>query len=159
MKPASLAVTFLIGLVFGLGLVISSMVNPAVVLAFLDVAGDWNPALAFVMGGALVAAFPAYVWARRSGRTLGGAPLTLPERSGITADLVVGAAVFGVGWGLSGFCPGPAIVAAATGHPVVLIFLASMAVGFWVQRRLPPLTRRASPAAAPAAADRELSCG
>jgi len=136
MKPAPIAVTFVIGLVFGLGLVISGMSNPAVVLAFLDLAGDWNPALALVMGGALAVAFPAYTWARRSGRTLGGAPLALPARSGITVDLVAGSAVFGIGWGLSGFCPGPAIVAAATGNPVVLIFVASMAVGFWLQRRL-----------------------
>ena len=136
MKPASVSMTFVIGLVFGLGLVISGMSNPAIVLAFLDVAGDWNPALALVMGGALAVAFPAYAWARRSGRTLGGAPLTLPGRSGITLDLVAGSAVFGIGWGLSGFCPGPAIVAAATGNPVVLIFVASMAAGFWLQRRL-----------------------
>ncbi len=138
MNPASVAVSFAVGLVFGLGLVISGMTNPAVVLAFLDVAGDWNPALALVMGGALAAAFPAYAWARRSNRTLAGAPLTLPARSGIAADLVAGSAVFGIGWGLSGFCPGPAIVAAATGNPVVLIFLASMAAGYWLQRRLPP---------------------
>jgi uncharacterized membrane protein YedE/YeeE len=158
MKPASLAVTFSVGLVFGLGLVISGMVNPAVVIAFLDVAGDWNPALALVMGGALAVALPAYAWARRSGRTLGGAPLSLPERGGVTADLVVGSAVFGVGWGLSGFCPGPAIVAAATGSPVVLIFLASMAAGFWLQRRLPLLSARTA-AVTPTTIEGELRCG
>lgn len=131
--------SFLIGLTFGLGLVISGMSNPAVVLAFLDVAGDWDPALAFVMAGALAVAFPAFAWARRNGRTLGGAPLSLPARTGITPDLVAGAAVFGIGWGLSGFCPGPAIVAAAAGEPVVWIFLVSLAVGFALQRRLPAL--------------------
>lgn len=145
MKLAAPLTTFAIGLVFGLGLVVSGMSNPAVVLAFLDVTGDWNPALAFVMGGALAVAFPAYAWVRRHRRTLTGAPLSLPERHDITPDLVGGAAVFGVGWGLSGFCPGPAIVAAATGHPVVLLFLASMAAGFWLQSVAPPLAVKVRP--------------
>lgn len=148
-------VAFLIGLTFGIGLVISGMSNPAVVLGFLDFTGHWNPALAFVMGGALVTAFPAYAYARRVGKTLQGAPITLPVRFGITRALVLGSALFGVGWGLSGFCPGPAIVAAATLNPVVLIFLASMAAGTWVRRRLQP----AAPAGtAPSQSDAELSC-
>lgn len=132
----SVAGMFLVGLLFGLGLVLSGMTNPAIVLGFLDVAGDWNPALAFVMGGALAVATPAYAYARRRGRTLGGAALTLPDGRVITPALVGGAAIFGLGWGLSGFCPGPALVNLSTLNPTVLIFVASMAAGMWWYRRV-----------------------
>ena len=135
---------FAIGLTFGMGLVISGMSNPAVVLGFLDVTGHWNPALALVMGGALAVSFPAYAWVRRHQRTWTGAALSLPTQTRVTPDLVVGASVFGVGWGWSGFCPGPAIVAVVTLHPVILIFVASMAVGYAAQRLIPPLSRQVS---------------
>lgn len=146
---------FAIGLMFGVGLVVSGMTNPAVVLGFLDVAGDWNPALAFVMGGALLVATPAYSWARRRGATWSGAPLALPDRGAVTPSLVVGAALFGVGWGLSGFCPGPAIANIPTLDPTVLLFIAAMAAGIGLQR----LSTRRAPTAAASKANDELSCG
>ena len=156
-----LALSFAVGLLFGLGLVLSGMTDPSVVQGFLDVAGAWNPRLALVMGGALAVATPAYFWARRRGRTLAGAPLALPDRWSITRPLVLGAALFGIGWGLSGLCPGPALVNVATGNPVVLIFVASMAAGMWLQRRL--LLRAAGVPAAKAAAqpvalDEKVGC-
>ncbi len=155
-----LLTVFAIGLLFGLGLVLSGMSNPAVVLAFLDVAGDWNPALAFVMGGALLVAAPAYAFARRSGRTLTSAPLALPAQHDITPALVIGSALFGMGWGLSGFCPGPVIVAAATGKPVVLVFVASMAAGVGLQRWLSSRkTLGDASGAAGKTGDGELACG
>ena len=98
------------GLIFGLGLLISGMVDPAKVLGFLDVAGRWNPQLAFVMGGAVLTAWPAFHLARRRGQTLFGEPLTLPKRWPVDRRLVGGAALFGIGWGLVGVCPGPSIV-------------------------------------------------
>jgi hypothetical protein len=151
---------FAIGLLFGLGLVISGMTNPAIVLAFLDFAGDWNPALAFVMGGALLVATPAYAWARRRGHALGGARLELPEARAVTPGLVIGAALFGVGWGLSGFCPGPAIVNLATGNVTVLIFAAAMAAGIWLQRLVPRRPAAAGGTGGAAGSDKgELACG
>ena len=118
------------GLLFGFGLVLSGMTDPARVLGFLDVAGNWNPALALVMGGAILIALPAFRYARRGGRTLIGAEsIVLPDRQTITPQLIGGAALFGVGWGLSGVCPGPALVIATGGQWPSLIFLAGMLVG------------------------------
>lgn len=153
----NLALVFAVGLTFGLGLALSGMTDPSVVQGFLDVTGAWNPSLGFVMGGALLVATPAYAWARARGRTLTGAPLALPDRRSLTRPLVIGAALFGVGWGLSGFCPGPALVNVATGNPIVLIFVASMAAGMWLQRRLLG-TSSGQPATMPARSD-EPSCG
>ena len=99
----------LVGLLFGLGLCLSGMTNAAKVLGFLDLAGPWDPSLAFVMGGAIVAAFPAFRVALRRGRTLAGEPLDLPTATAIDGRLIGGSLLFGVGWGLVGLCPGPAI--------------------------------------------------
>lgn len=101
------------GLLFGAGLLLSGMANPANVLGFLDVAGAWNPVLAFVMGGAIAVALPAFWWARRHPRALNGRAIELPTRASLTAvtpRLVAGSAVFGLGWGLVGLCPGPSLV-------------------------------------------------
>lgn len=118
----------LAGLVFGAGLTLSGMVNPAVVLGFLDIAGAWNPALALVMIGALAVALPGY-------RLIAGRkPLfadkqMLPTRRDIDAPLVVGALIFGIGWGLAGICPGPAITLLGIKPALALVFLAAMTVG------------------------------
>ncbi len=100
----------LAGLIFGAGLLLSDMANPARVLAFLDLAGAWDPTLAFVMGGALLVTAPGYALLRRRGSTLGGQALSWPTRTDIDRPLVLGAALFGLGWGLIGLCPGPALV-------------------------------------------------
>jgi uncharacterized membrane protein YedE/YeeE len=117
------------GLLFGVGLSISGMTDPQKVLGFLDFAGAWNPQLAFVMGGALLITFPAFWWAQRRGKTLAGEPLSLPPRSPITRPLVIGAAIFGLGWGLSGVCPGPALLIATGGQGSALLFLAALIAG------------------------------
>ena len=125
-------IALLVGLVFGLGLIISGMTDPARVLGFLDLAGSWNPSLAFVMGGAIVVALPAFALAARRQRTLTGAPLQLPTATRIDRRLVLGALAFGAGWGLAGLCPGPALALLVTGNGKVLVFVASMLVGMGV---------------------------
>ncbi|MEQ1438485.1 YeeE/YedE family protein [Fontimonas sp. SYSU GA230001] len=124
------------GLLFGFGLILSGMTDPRNVLGFLDVAGAWNPALAFVMGGAVAVTLPMFAWARRRGRALLGAPLALPDRRSITPGLIGGSALFGLGWGLSGVCPGPGFVLAATGSWQALLFVAAMVGGFWLSDAL-----------------------
>jgi uncharacterized membrane protein YedE/YeeE len=126
------------GTIFGAGLLFSGMTDPANVLGFLDVAGEWRPQLAFVMGGASVAAAPAFYYVRRRQRTLLGEPATLPDRTRIDAPLLIGAGLFGIGWGLSGICPGPGIVLLVSAAPVAWIFLAAVAIGMLVARRTRP---------------------
>lgn len=125
-------IALLVGLVFGLGLIVSGMTDPARVLGFLDLAGLWNPSLAFVMGGAIAVALPAFVVAARRQRTLTGAPLQLPTATRIDRRLLLGALAFGAGWGLAGLCPGPALALIATGNGKVLVFVASMLVGMGI---------------------------
>lgn len=125
------------GLLFGLGLAVSQMVNPAKIIGFLDVAGDWDPSLAFVMGGALVVSFIAFRLIHGRGR-----PILEPDfvKSGIGAidgRLVGGSVVFGIGWGLVGFCPGPAISSLAYGRTESLIFVAAMVVGALLYKLAP----------------------
>lgn len=117
---------YLIGLTFGLGIAISGMINPAKVLNFFDVAGSWDPSLAFVMGGAVLVTLVGYrlVFGRR--RPLLDDHFHLPKASAIDARLVGGAAIFGVGWGIAGFCPGGALPALGTGRAEVLLFVAAM---------------------------------
>ena len=126
------------GILFGVGLAVSQMTNPAKVQAFLDVAGAWDPSLAFVMGAALVVSSIAVAIARRRSQSLLGEPLQIPEPAALDLRLIAGAAIFGVGWGLGGFCPGPAIAGLATGVPEVWVFTASMLAGVlsyrWVFR-------------------------
>jgi uncharacterized protein len=117
------------GLVFGLGLAVSGMMNPAKVIGFLDVAGDWDPTLVFVMGGALLVTVPGYrvILKRRRPVLAGG--FSLPTKKSVDAPLILGSTLFGVGWGLVGFCPGPAVAAIGTGLPAVLGFVAAMIAG------------------------------
>ncbi len=124
------------GLLFGLGLAVSGMMNPAKVIGFLDVAGDWDPTLIFVMGGALLVTVPAYraILARQS--PILYESFSLPTKRAIDAPLIGGAAMFGVGWGLVGFCPGPAVAALTTGLAPVFGFVASMLAGMFLHRWL-----------------------
>lgn len=126
----------LAGLVFGIGLVVSGMSDPAKVLNFLDVLGTWDPSLAFVMGGASLTAFLGYrlVWRRARPLTLDD--FQIPTRDDIDAPLLGGAALFGLGWGLGGFCPGPAWTALTLGAPGTLVFLPAMLLGMWGVTRL-----------------------
>ncbi|MDD9877084.1 MAG: YeeE/YedE family protein [Magnetovibrio sp.] len=125
----------LCGLLFGLGLAVSGMVNPAKVLAFLDVAGEWDPSLALVMAGALVPAAVAYRWLPGwRARPLFDPAYHLPTASAVDRPLVAGAVLFGAGWGLVGLCPGPAIAGLAYGRSESLIFFAAMALGIGLSR-------------------------
>lgn len=117
------------GLLFGAGLAISGMVLPEKVLGFLDVTGDWDPSLAFVMIGAILVHIPAVRFAHRRLQSFLGEGFQLPKRKDIDWRLVVGAIVFGVGWGIVGICPGPGIVNLVTASPGVLAFVAAMLVG------------------------------
>ncbi|MEN6543796.1 DUF6691 family protein [Parvibaculum sp.] len=117
------------GLVFGFGLIVSHMVDPQRVADFLDITGTWNPALAFVMGGAILVAAPAFAYARRHHRSLLGGGINLPDRFRINAPLVAGAAIFGLGWGLSGICPGPGLVLLMSFTPQALVFVSALAAG------------------------------
>jgi uncharacterized membrane protein YedE/YeeE len=121
--------SLLAGLVFGLGLIVSGMANPAKVIGFLNLAGPWDPSLAFVMAGAIAVGSGAFFVARRRSVSLLGAAMKLPTARDIDRRLVLGSLVFGVGWGLAGFCPGPGLVALGMGEFKALVFVAAMLVG------------------------------
>ncbi|HVL34207.1 MAG TPA: DUF6691 family protein [Burkholderiales bacterium] len=123
---------FAAGLLFGIGLIISGMADPGKVLGFLDVAGRWDPSLAFVMAGAIGVGFAAFRLAGRRARTFVGGALHLPQQRDIDPRLLAGAAVFGIGWGLAGFCPGPALVAFGAGFAEAAVFVAAMLLGMLV---------------------------
>jgi len=128
----SLVTSFISGVVFALGLGISGMTRPVKVIGFLDFFGAWDASLAFVIVGAIAVYFVAYRFSRTMPSPLLAPDFSLPKRSDIDAKLVLGAAVFGVGWGLSGFCPGPALTSLASGTPAVAIFVAAMALGMYI---------------------------
>ena len=135
---------FLAGLLFGIGLCVSGMIHPSKVLAFLDLDGAWDPSLAFVMGGAIVVALPAFLIARRRSAAWIGGAIDLPTAQAIDAPLVVGSAIFGIGWGLAGVCPAPGVVDLGFLSPGAAIFVVSMAAGMLIfraaaGRRLPGL--------------------
>lgn len=137
----------LTGFVFGIGIAVSGMMNPAKVLNFFDVAGHWDPSLAFVMGGALLVTFIGYrlVWRRHS--PLFGAQFQTPGASHVDSRLIGGAALFGIGWGIAGFCPGAALPALGTGRWEVALFLGAVIGGFAMRRAVAPLRPGASVAA------------
>lgn len=122
-----LMIAFAAGLLFGLGLLLAGMADPSKVLAFLDIAGAWDPSLMLVMGGAIAVAAPAYAWARRRQRTLLDGVLYLPQGRHIDRRLLLGSLIFGIGWGLAGICPGPALVLLAEGK--AFWFVSAMLVG------------------------------
>ena len=135
--------SLLSGFVFGLGLIVSGMANPAKVLGFLDITGAWDPSLAFVMAGAIGVGFVAFRIARGRSASLLGAPMSLPTSQAIDRRLMAGSLLFGIGWGIAGFCPGPAFVALGFGATQAAVFIAAMLAGMLVfelfeRRRLAP---------------------
>jgi len=120
---------FIAGLIFGLGLLLAGMANPAKVLGFLDLAGAWDPSLGLVMAGAIGVALLPLTWAKRRQRSLLGAPMQLPVKRELDRRLIAGSLLFGVGWGIAGICPGPAVAIVLTGHWQVLLFVAAMLLG------------------------------
>jgi uncharacterized membrane protein YedE/YeeE len=125
--------SFISGVVFALGLGISGMTRPVKVIGFLDFAGDWDPSLAFVMIGAIAVYFVAYRWIQRRSAPLLTEAFSVPQRTDVDRNLVAGAAVFGAGWELGGFCPGPALTSLASGTMPVMVFVAAMAAGMYLQ--------------------------
>ena len=130
------------GLVFGAGLILSGMTDPGKVIGFLDVAGRWDPSLAFVMAGAIVVGFFGFALAGRRGQSLLGGVLQLPQRRDVDARLVAGSVVFGIGWGLAGFCPGPALVAFGSGVDQAAAFVAAMLGGMVIYHAAERLLKR-----------------
>ena len=132
--------TYLIGLIFGVGISISGMANPAKVLNFFDIAGTWDPSLVFVMGGAVVVAFFGYRIVLRRPAPVLDAKFHLPDNPRIDARLLGGSALFGIGWGIAGFCPGGALPALGTGQIDVLVFVAALIAGIFAAKGLMALT-------------------
>ena len=120
---------FLSGLLFGLGLVVSGMVNPAKVVGFLDLSGNWDPSLILVMGGGLLITVPAFHIILKNSQPLFEPNFFLPTLDVIDSKLIIGAILFGLGWGIAGFCPGPAMAALVSLNPTVLLFVVAMLVG------------------------------
>lgn len=135
----ALVTSLFCGLLFGLGLIISGMSNPARVLNFLDFSANWDATLAFVMGGAIAIAAPGIYWVRKQGSPLFADKFDIPTSTKVDTKLIFGAAIFGIGWGIGGFCPGPGLVAAATLKPDVIIFLVAMLTGmltqYWLKKK------------------------
>jgi uncharacterized protein len=125
----NILMTFIVGLVFGIGLIVSGMTDPAKVIGFLDLAGNWDPSLAFVMGGAILVGLVGFRIAGKRERSLLGEAMRLPTATRIDRRLVLGSLVFGAGWGLAGYCPGPALASLATGDPKPWVFELAMVAG------------------------------
>ncbi len=133
---------FAAGLVFGVGLLLSGMTDPGKVIGFLDLAGSWDPSLAFVMGGAVLVGVFAFALAARRTRSFLGGAMQLPSRRDIDARLIAGSVVFGIGWGLAGYCPGPALVGFGSGVQQAAVFVAAMLVGMLLFTAAERLGRR-----------------
>jgi uncharacterized membrane protein YedE/YeeE len=142
---------FVAGLVFGLGLLLSGMADPAKVLGFLDLAGSWDPSLALVMAGAIAVGLVAFAIARRRTVSLLGATMRLPTNRVVDRRLVLGSGLFGAGWGLAGFCPGPALVALGMGQAKAGVFVLAMLAGMGLFELFEARRRRSRTAAAEAA--------
>jgi len=128
--------SFAIGVIFGLGLSVSEMINPARIIGFLDITGRWDATLLLVMTGALAVTLPGFALILRRRQPLLARQFVLPTQSRTDAPLIIGAGLFGIGWGLGGFCPGPALAGLATGSPEVLLFVAAMIAGQWLAGRV-----------------------
>jgi uncharacterized membrane protein YedE/YeeE len=147
----AIVLQFIVGLVFGFGLLLSGMSDPAKVLNFLDLggiaSGHWDPSLAFVMAGAVAVTFAGFRFVLRRSRPLFAERFHLPTKRELDLRIVAGPAIFGVGWGLAGFCPGPALTALGFGSRAAVLFVAAMLTGMWLARflgRLPSLSRVAT---------------
>ena len=136
-----LAMALLAGLLFGLGLSLAGMTQPAVVLGFLDLFGAWNPRLLFVMGGAVLTTAIGYRWVLRRGQPLLAPTFKLPTARRIDRRLVIGAALFGIGWGMAGYCPGPALASIGGGVVSLWLLVATMALGWWLAAQWPAQAR------------------
>lgn len=142
-----LIVLYLIGVIFGTGIVVSGMANPAKVINFFDVAGTWDPSLIFVMGGALIVTAVGYRLVFGRDRPIFEGKFTLPTARNLDARLIGGSAVFGIGWGISGFCPGGALPALGTGRLDVIAFVGAMLAGIFAAKYLQSLSRARAQAA------------
>lgn len=140
-----LVLLYLIGLTFGIGIAISGMANPAKVLNFFDVAGTWDPSLAFVMGGAVIVTFVGYRIVFRRSAPQFAPSFQLPTRRDVDISLLGGSALFGIGWGIAGFCPGGALPALGTGQMDVVVFVAALIAGIIAAKMLGKIGRRAAP--------------
>lgn len=121
--------SLLCGMIFGLGLVISGMTNPEKVIGFLSITHNWDASLIFVMGGAIIVTAPFFHLLRNKNKSLLGLDINLPQKKNLDKKLLIGASLFGIGWGLVGLCPGPAVSSIALFNPITLIFLLAMLVG------------------------------
>ncbi len=143
-----LIVSYLLGLVFGIGISLSGMANPAKVLNFFDIAGSWDPSLVFVMGGAVIVTFIGYRFVLKRPAPLLATGFQMPTRRDLDLGLIGGSAVFGIGWGIAGFCPGGALPALGTGQKEVFIFVVALLAGILVAKVLQAnLSRRADASA------------
>lgn len=134
-------VSLIAGTLFGAGLVVGGMTDPGKVIGFLDLAGQWDPSLAFVMGAALCVTLPVFqVVVRRRSRPLLGPRFFLPTKTDLDPALLGGSVLFGIGWGIAGFCPGPAIANLVSGAPEVLAFVVAMIAGMWLRDRVAALS-------------------
>ena len=127
-----LIISLFCGLIFGLGLLISGMANPQKVLGFLDITGLWDPSLILVMAGAILAALLPFQWAKNQSRSLLGQTMQLPDKTQIDRPLIVGSLLIGIGWGLAGICPGPAIVLLGLKQINAIYFVLAMLAGMWI---------------------------
>ena len=134
-KHIGLFSQYFIGVLFGWGLIISGMSNPQKILAFLDLAGLWDPSLIFVMLGAVLVGLGGFYVVRKRTEAFFGGAMHLPKRRDITKPLIIGSLIFGAGWGIAGFCPGPAIVALGAGHLKAFVFLVAMLAGMEICER------------------------
>lgn len=143
-KHIDTASAFIVGLIFGIGLIFGGMTNPAKVIGFLDITGNWDPSLAFVMGGAILVGVIAFRFAKQRTTSFVGGAMHLPTSNDIDKRLIIGSLLFGAGWGMAGFCPGPALTSLGTGNPKTVIFVVAMIAGmaifefadrFWHQPR------------------------
>jgi len=126
---------YFIGVLFGFGLIISGMSNPQKILNFLDVTGNWDPSLIFVMGGAVIVGLGGFYLASKQTKGFFGSALHIPSRRDISRPLVMGSLIFGAGWGIAGFCPGPAIVSLGAGNMKALVFVLAMLAGMAICNR------------------------
>lgn len=131
-KHFSLISQYLIGVLFGFGLLVSGMSNPQKVLNFLDITGSWDPSLIFVMGGAVIVGLGGFFLASKRTEAFFGGVFQVPTNRDITRPLVLGSIIFGVGWGIAGFCPGPAIVAVGAGYLKAIVFVIAMLAGMFI---------------------------